>query len=58
MIENEIYVVQEYKFDNPLTTEIDSIIDKCFRDCHKYIFIILNMNVSMILHLQILLKLK
>ena len=33
MNENELFVVKEYKFDNPIITEIDSIIDKCFRDC-------------------------
>ena len=33
MNENELYVVEEYKFDNPIITKIDSIIDKCFRDC-------------------------
>ena len=38
MKENEIYVVKEYKFDNPIFTEIDSIIDKCFRDCHNSYF--------------------
>ena len=38
MIENEIYVVKEYKFDDPIITEIDSIIDKRFRDCHNSYF--------------------
>ena len=38
MNENELYVVKEYKFDNPIITEIDSIIDKCFRDCHNSYF--------------------
>ena len=38
MDENELYIVEEYKFDNPLFTEIDSIIDKCFRDCHNSFF--------------------
>ena len=38
MNENELYVVNEYKFDNPFVTEIDSIIDKCFRDCHNKYF--------------------
>ena len=35
MDENEIYVLKEYKFDNPLITEIDSIVDKCFRVCYN-----------------------
>ena len=38
MNENEIYVVKEYKFDNPLITKIDSIIDNCYRDCHNNYF--------------------
>ena len=38
MNENEFYVVKEYKFDNPIITEIVSIIDKCFRDCHNSCF--------------------
>ena len=35
MNENELYVVKENKFDNPLITKIDSIIDNCYRDCHN-----------------------
>ena len=31
---NELYVVREYKFHNPITIEMDSMLDKCFRDCH------------------------
>ena len=38
MNENEIYVVKDYKFDNPLITERDSIMDKCFRDCYNNYF--------------------
>ena len=38
MNENEIYVVKEYKLDNPLITKIDSIIDNCYRDCHNKYF--------------------
>ena len=38
MNENELYVVKEYKFDNPLINEIDSIKDKCFRDCYNNYF--------------------
>ena len=33
MNENDLYVVKKYKFHNPLITDIDSKIDKCFRDC-------------------------
>ena len=37
MNENQLTVVKEYKFDNPLITKTDSIIDNCIRDCHyKY----------------------
>ena len=38
MNENESYVVKEYKFDNPLITKIDSILDSCYRDCHNKYF--------------------
>ena len=38
MNENELYVVKEYKFDNPLIQKIDSIIDGCYRDCHNKYF--------------------
>ena len=35
MNENELYIVKEYKFNNPLFHKIDSIIDGCYRDCHN-----------------------
>ena len=35
MNENELYVVKEYKFDNPLIHKIASIIDRCYKDCHN-----------------------
>ena len=38
MNENELYVVKEFKFDNPLFHKIDSIIDGCYRDCHNKYF--------------------
>ena len=38
MNENELYVVKEYKFDNPVISKIDSILDNCYRDCHKNYF--------------------
>ena len=38
MNENELYVVKKYRFDNPLITNIDSIIDNCYRDCHNNLF--------------------
>ena len=38
MNENEIYVVKEYKFDNPVFHKIDSIIVGCYRDCHNEYF--------------------
>ena len=38
MKENELYLVKEFKFDSPIFTEIDSIIDNCFKDCHKIYF--------------------
>ena len=38
MNENELYVVKEYKFDNPLITKIDSKFDNCYRDCQNKYF--------------------
>ena len=38
MNENELYVVKKSKFDNPLITNIDSILDSCFKDCHTSCF--------------------
>ena len=38
MNENELYVVKDYKFDNPVITKIDSVIDSCYRDCHNNFF--------------------
>ena len=35
MNENELHVVKEYKFDSPLITKINSIIDSCYRGCHN-----------------------
>ena len=35
MNENELYLVKEYKLDNPIINIIDSILDKCFKDCHS-----------------------
>ena len=28
----------EYNFDNPLITNINSILDSCFKDCHNNYF--------------------
>ena len=38
MNENQLTIVKEYKFNNPIITEIDSMLDKCFRDCHYNYF--------------------
>ena len=38
MNENELNVVREYKFDNPLLIKIDFIIVKCYRDFHNSFF--------------------
>ena len=35
MNENGLYVVEEYKFDNSLITDIDSLIDSSFKDTHS-----------------------
>ena len=33
--ENKLSIGKEYEFENPLIQNIDSIIDKCYRDCHN-----------------------
>ena len=38
MNESEVYVIKEYKFDNPFITKKDSIIDGCYRYCHTTFF--------------------
>ena len=35
MNENQLTIVKEYKVDMPDIHRMDSIIDKCLRDCHK-----------------------
>ena len=37
MNNNQLTIVKEYVIDNPLIQNIDSIINRCYRDCHyKY----------------------
>ena len=38
MNENGLYVVKEHKDDDPLTTNINFILDSCFEDCHNNYF--------------------
>ena len=38
MNENQLTIVKEYEFDNPLIQEIDSIFDDCIRNCHYKFF--------------------
>ena len=38
MNQNQLTVVKEYKYDDRLFKNIDSIINKCYRDCHKNLF--------------------
>ena len=35
---NELYVVKEDKFDKPIITDIDYIIENCFNDCRENYF--------------------
>ena len=35
MNENQLHLVKEYKFDNPLIQNIDFLIDDSIRDCHN-----------------------
>ena len=32
---DKLTVVKEYEFENPLIQKIDSINDKCYKDCHN-----------------------
>ena len=54
MNEIQLTLVKKYKYDNPLITKIDSLIDNSIRDCLCKIFIHLIINVNIILVLQIL----
>ena len=36
--ENQLTLVKEYEFNNPLITKIDSLIDNSIRDCHNNYF--------------------
>ena len=38
MNKNQLTIVEEYEFDNPLIHKIDSIIDNSIRDCHNKFF--------------------
>ena len=38
MNENQLTIVKEYEFYNPLIQKIDSIIDNSIRDCHDKSF--------------------
>ena len=38
MNENQLTIVKEYNFDNPLIQNINSIISECYRDCHHKYF--------------------
>ena len=38
MNKNQLIIVKEYNFDNPIITEIDSILDKSFSECHSNYF--------------------
>ena len=35
---NQITIVKEYEFDNPIIQNINSIIDGCIRDCNYKCF--------------------
>ena len=38
MNENELYVVKEYKFDNPVFHKIDYLLDDVIKHCRKNYF--------------------
>ena len=58
MNENHLTIDKKYEISKPLVHKIDSIIDNCFRDCHKKLFIHFNVDVYIILNLQILVKVR
>ena len=35
---NEIVIVKDYEFNNPVTQKIDSLIDNSVRGCHNKFF--------------------
>ena len=36
--QSQVTIVKEYEIDKPLIQNIDSIINKCYRDCHNKYF--------------------
>ena len=56
MNENQLTIVRDSKFDEPLIHIIDSINDNCIRDRQKKVFTHLNKNLHMKLILQIIEK--
>ena len=38
MNNNQLTIVKEYEFDNPLIQNINSIVSECYRDCHNKYF--------------------
>ena len=59
MNQNQLTVVKEYEYDNPLIQNIDSIIDKCYIDCHKKYYhtfeyeCLYNLNFSIVINNEI-----
>ena len=60
MNQNQLTVVKEYEFDNPFIQNIDSIINKCYKDCHHKYFhtfeyeCIYNLNFTNVINNEIL----
>ena len=38
MNENQLIIVKQYEFNNPIIQKIDSLIDNSIRDCHNKYF--------------------
>ena len=38
MNEHELYLDKEYNFVNPSCSDMDSLLDTCFKDCHNNYF--------------------
>ena len=58
MNENQLTIVNEYEFIEPLNHKIDILIDNCIRDCHKIYFHVLSINVYIIFNIQIMVMMR
>ena len=50
--ENQLTFGKEYELDKPFIPKSDSVIDNCYRGCHKKYFHTFDININTILNLQ------